>query len=58
MHFTIAYTSANWMAADSRLQVQVMDFFFFYLLFKHALCSKVKGFRPHGLLVHKAMYIY
>jgi len=23
----------------SRLQVQVMDFFFFHLLFKHALCS-------------------
>ena len=27
------------MAAGSRLQVQVMDFFFFHLLFKHALCS-------------------
>ena len=27
------------------LQVQVMDFFF-HLLFKHALCSSVKGFRP------------
>ena len=29
----------NKMAAGSRLQVQVMDFFFFHLLFKHALCS-------------------
>ena len=23
------------------------------LLFKHALCSQVKGFRPHGLLVYR-----
>ena len=30
-----------------------MDFFFFHLLFKHALCSQVKGFRPHGLLVYR-----
>jgi len=36
-----------------RLQVQVMDFFFFHLLFKHALCSLVKGFRPHGLMVYR-----
>ena len=35
------------------LQVQVMDFFFFHLLFKHALCGQVKGFRPHGLLVYR-----
>ena len=32
-------SSVNRMAAGSRLQVQVMDFFFFHLLFKHALCS-------------------
>ena len=37
------------MAAGSRLQAQVMDFFFLHLLFKHALCSKVKGFRPTGI---------
>ena len=41
------------MAAGSRLQVQLMDFFFFHLLFKHALFSQVKGFRPHGLLVYR-----
>jgi len=29
----------NRMAAGSRLQVQVMDFFFFHFLFKHTLCS-------------------
>jgi len=34
--FTSKRLSVNWMAAGSRLQVQVMDFFFF---FKHALCS-------------------
>ena len=34
------------------LQFQVMDFFF-HLLFKHALCSQVKGFRPHGVLVYR-----
>ena len=28
-----------------------MDFFFFHQLFKHTLCSQVKGFRPQGLLV-------
>ena len=39
--------------SGSRLQDQVMDFFFFHLLFKRALCSKVKGFRPHGLLVYR-----
>ena len=32
----------------------VMEFFFFHLLLKHTLCSKIKGFRPHSLLV----YIY
>ena len=32
-------SSVNRMAAGSRLQVQVMDFFFFHLIFKHALCS-------------------
>jgi len=46
-------SSINRMAAGSRLQVQVMDFFSFHLLFKHALCSKVKGFRLHGLLVYR-----
>ena len=46
-------SSVNRMAAGSRLHVQVMDFFFFRVLFKHALCSKVKGFRPHGLLVYR-----
>ena len=46
-------SSVNWIAAGLRLQVQVMDFFFFHLLFKHALCSQVKGFRPHGLLVYR-----
>jgi len=39
------------------LQVQGCRFkswiFFFHLIFKHALCSKVKGFRPHGLLVYR-----
>jgi len=45
--------SVNRMAAGSRLQVQVMDFFFFDLLFKHALCSQVEVFRPHGLLVYR-----
>jgi len=30
------------MTAGSRLQVQVVDFFFFHLLFKNTLCSKVK----------------
>ena len=34
-------SSVNRMAAGSRLQVQVMDFFFFHFLFKHALCSQV-----------------
>jgi len=29
-------SSINRMAAGSSLQVQVMDFFFFHLLFKHA----------------------
>ena len=46
-------SSVNRMAAHSRLQVQVMDFFLFHLLFKHALYSQVKGFRPHGLLVYR-----
>ena len=32
------------------------DFFFFHLLFKHALCSYVKGFRPHGLLVYRLCF--
>ena len=45
--------SVNRMAAGLRLQVQVMDFSFFHLLFKHALCSQVKGFTPHGLLVYR-----
>ena len=35
------------------LQVQVMDYFFFHLLFKNALYSLVKGFRPHGQLVKR-----
>ena len=32
-------SSVNRTAAGLRLQVQVMDFSFFHLLFKHALCS-------------------
>ena len=28
-------------------------FFFFHLFFKNALCSQVKGFGPHGLLVYR-----
>jgi len=31
------HLSVNRMAAGSRLKVQVMDFFFFHLLFKHQL---------------------
>ena len=42
---------ASQMAAGSRLQVQVMDFFFFHLLFKHALCSQVK-LRALGLMAY------
>ena len=49
----VNFMHVNRMAAGSRLQVQVMNFFFFHLLFKHALCSKVKDFRPHGLLVYR-----
>ena len=41
--------SVNRMAAGLRLH----RFFFFHLLFKHILCSKVKGFRPQGLLVYR-----
>jgi len=35
--------SVNRMAAGLRLQAQVMDFFFFHLLFKHALCSQLRA---------------
>jgi len=35
------HSSVNQMAAGSRLQAQVMDFFFFHFLFKHVLCSQV-----------------
>ena len=45
--------SVDRMAAGSRLQIQVMDFFFFHPLFKHVLSSQVKGFRPHGLLAYR-----
>ena len=47
------HLSINRMTAGSRPQVQVMDFFFFHLLFKHTLCSQVKGFKLHGLLVYR-----
>ena len=42
---TLCYLSVNRMAARSSHG--------FHLFFKHALCSQVKGFTPHGLLVYR-----
>ena len=56
VYFVVSERKQSFVTAvtyPSNLQVQVMDFFFFHLLFKNALCSQVKGFRPHGLLVYR-----
>ena len=46
--------SVNRMAAGLRLQIQVMDFFFFHFLFKHALCMQLSlRVKSHGLLVYR-----
>ena len=45
--------SVNRMAAGLRLPRSSHGFFFFHLLFKHTLCSQLKGFRPQDLLVYR-----